>query len=194
MRHVWWVGLLSALLMLSACDQDEGDAGDAGDVGGDADVSPDGGGVGPAVCTNEPIFEDSCAADFFGCFNPSGTCTIQSRPAVGDFEHEAIVWTSGAEWVVGYDNVNGDRTDRALNSNGNQCASASSSQPLATGARNPTFSLDIGTDQLEMEIDASGNLRITCPGGAQETYNATQAATLFRCLGASCNGEIPFVD
>jgi hypothetical protein len=193
MRRLWWVGLLSAVLMSTACEQDEGE--------GDGDVATDTGGdltdtggdtAGGPLCPNEPIFNDSCAAEFFTCFDPSCSYTVVSRPEVGGFAVQSIDWTSGAQWFVEREPVNGNRRDRAVGSNGAVCTSAESVQPLASGARTPVFQR-AGVGNLQMEIDASGNMRITCPDNTTENFTAAQTATFMGCLGASCNGVIPFV-
>jgi hypothetical protein len=189
MRKAWWMVVLGAVsvLGLAGCEVDEG-TGDAGGTDGGGDAGGDTG--GSALCPDDTILADSCLSEFFSCFNPSGDCTVEERDPIADVNFSAIVFDNGAEWEVGRDVVDGDVEMTATNDPaGANCARATGSE-VVEGERTVDW-LHPGdaAPTLSWETDSSGNLIVTCPGGAEEIYTAAQADTLFDCLGASCDGD-----
>ena len=187
MRRLFWLIFCSGLVLaLAACEVEEGD-GDM-DAGATGDTGTSDTGSGPAesqVCADDSLRQDSCLAEFFSCFDPSGACTIADSTPQGNIPMEAIVFANGAEWRFGTDDVSTEAAARVVAADGSTCATGSGTEPVA-GQRTITFTQFGGSDELTIETDSSGNMVVTCPDGAEEAYGSGDAATILACQGATC--------
>lgn len=185
-RGIWRIFLAALLLVgLAACEVDNGD--DGGDAGTDVTGGDVGGDAAQPICADDTALQASCLSDFLSCYDPSGTCSEEPRTASGNFtDVNATVFANGAEWVFRDDAVTGDTEEDIVASGGAMCATGAGSED-ADGLRNVLYtSSSDGTTTLRIEIDGSGNMRITCPDGSEEPYTAAEAVPLLLCAGYAC--------
>lgn len=185
-RVIWRILLAAVLLAgLAACEVDNGD--EEGDGGTDVTGGDVGGDAAQPICTDDTAFQASCLATFLSCYDPAGTCDEVPRTATGNFtDVTATVFDNEAEWVVRYDAVTGNIEADVVASGGAMCATGAGSED-ASGEQNVLYTLSSdGSTTLRIEIDGSGNMRVTCPDDSEETFTAAEAAPVLQCAGFTC--------
>ncbi len=186
----FWYAFVGFVLVacFAACEVEEGDADATGDAVDDTAANDtDEGPAESQVCGDDSLRQTSCLADFFSCYDPSGTCTEGTASPSGNIPMMSSVYANGAEWQFGRDEVSGDAAAKVIGSDGVTCATGTGSEAVEDEIDLTFTHPGDTTTTLNLVTDGSGNMVVTCPDGTTEAYSASEAETILGCQGVSCN-------
>ncbi|MCA9565604.1 MAG: hypothetical protein KC561_19035, partial [Myxococcales bacterium] len=182
-RKILLFAILSMTTVFAGCEVDSGESDATDDMGGSDAGTDTAEGPSSAVCSDDTLWASSCMAEFFTCYNPAGTCSVEAAGTQGDFDVNTIAWSNGAEWRIGEDPVTDNIEIVVVNSQGSTCATGVGSFESASGTTEITFGRGSDSDTLTVAYDQSDNMVITCPDGSEESYGPTETPVLQICQG-----------